>query len=589
MSARTRRRRSVLGLAAWLALAAPWAAQGAEPDAGVQGTGEQGSEQQGGGEQGGGEQGGGEQGGGEQGEQQQGTGETGSEQEVGGKQDAGQQSGDQQGSGQQGADKTGSNSQGSGAQGAGEGSSGQDDGKQSGGGPPPDEPGPDAQDAGSGADAHDPPPSGDEPAPVEGGTPPVPADDPPSPAGTGDTGDTGAPATADPPGAPAGPAGPTGVAAEPTGAAAAFDPLAPLGPRGLAGRFADLAARHPDHAVAGGIPIDGMLAPLLTLGGRTGPGPDGRPALLFAGWGDQASVDTALALAGRLLEPAQRSLLDRATVYLLPVLGPAPELGTAPVPARNFPVGWRPETVIPGSGPYPLAAPQARALAEFLQGRDNLVVLLALADGPCTGPEVSAILADAYRAELARLRAPAQAGGPVLAPSSLCPATAASYAWAACGVFPARIDEPQVLDALARPLALARAGAALEAVRSLPHLVVSDPTVEVLSARQVRVDLRVENTGALPTRSASAAAFGHAAPVELIVEGAAVLACASGVGGAVPSVQAPRAGRFPLGDIPGEGAIEVCLVLAVDHGTEVQLVFSAPRAGAVTRSVVVPR
>jgi hypothetical protein len=246
--------------------------------------------------------------------------------------------------------------------------------------------------------------------------------------------------------------------------------------------------------------------------------------------------------------------------------------------------------VIPGSGPYPLSDPSSRALALLLQARANLVVLLALRPPPCTGPEVEGIFADGYRDELRRLRPPGSLETlerPVLAACSLCPATAASYAWAARGVFPAWIAEPPVLDDMARSRARARAAAVLDALRALPGLALGEPAIQVLRPGQIRLDLRVENVGLLPTRGAAAASR-HTDAVVLSVEGAQVLACAAGPVGVEPDVQRERGGRYVLGNIPGGGALAVRLVLAVEPGAEVKLTCSAPRAGSAARTVPIP-
>ena len=399
-----------------------------------------------------------------------------------------------------------------------------------------------------------------------------------------------------------------GSAPDPTGPAsvdspAEFDALAPLASfdaAGLAARFDAIAQAAPNLARAEVLTLEGIEVPLLTLGAADAPGPDARPALLFVGWGEPDEVETALAIAERAIEPAGALLLARATVYLMPML--AGRDGGA-VAARNFPVGWRPETLVGGAGPYPLSEPASRVLAEQLQARANLVLMLSLRDGPCTGPELEGILAARCREQLRTLaRAADNSGGPALAAASLCPATAASYAWAARGIFPARIDEPPVLDRIASHLARARAGAALEAARGLPGLVLGEPNLRVLKPGQVQLSLLVENSGLLPTRGAAASVFGHSSGVALEVAGAQVLACAAGPapsgtsasspssngGQAGDSVIRPRDGRFDLGDVSGGGALRVVLVLAGEPGAEVTLACRAPRAGSASLTVAIP-
>jgi hypothetical protein len=377
-------------------------------------------------------------------------------------------------------------------------------------------------------------------------------------------------------------------------AEALLDFLRPLAQGELPARFAEIAARFPEHAGLERLPLDeaGGEAVLLVLGTRAG-GPEHRPGLLFYGWGDLDSASTALALAQECLAPeasaggAPAELLGRVTLYLLPEL--AEEQGAAElIAARNFPIGWRPHTVVPGAGSVPLAAPAARLLARFLQTRANVSLAVELGEAPCTGPEPADVDGAAYRREFAALAALAEAGGAHLQTTSLCPGTAPSFAWAARGIFPARLVTPELLDPLERALALLRARGLLSAAEALPALALAEPAVEVLRPGQVRIDVRLENRGRLPTQSAMGAERHLAAPVELTVSGGRVLACAAGPGPLDLAVRPATGATYRLGEIAAGGGLDLSLFVEAPPESELILTCSSPRAGSAERRVSVP-
>lgn len=365
-------------------------------------------------------------------------------------------------------------------------------------------------------------------------------------------------------------------------------------PGQLALRFDEIAARFPTLAASQRLAVEGAVPiPLLVLGERGTGDPGKRPGLLFYGWGEPESLGTALAAAGELLAgtpeaPAGR-LLERVTFYLLPALAPAGvPADAAVIPSLNFPIGWRPDSVVRGAGSVPLAVPAARALAEFLQARDNLSLAVALEEGPCTGPEAAELRCEAYRAELAVLLSGEGEAADHLAAMALCPGTAACFAWAARGVFPARLAAPPLLDALEGQRAVLRARGVLRAAERLPCLAIGEPAVAVLRPGQVRLDLRVENTGRLPTLSCLGAERRLCGPVQLAVEGGRVLACAAAERAGALNVRSPANGAYALGDIPAGGAVEISLFIEAEPGAELVLRCSSPRAGSAARALRVP-
>ncbi len=390
---------------------------------------------------------------------------------------------------------------------------------------------------------------------------------------------------------------PLDPAAPESAAPRALDFQAPLGPGGILERFDEIAARFPGSAAVERLAADGGRAiGLLVLGARAGGEPGQRPALLFYGWNEPESNGTALAAAELLLAgppdgPAAR-LLARATLYLAPALAPD---GVPPdarvIPSCNFPIGWRPETVVPGAGTVPLSAPSARALAAFLQGRGNLSLAVALGEGPCTGPETPELEPEDYRRELGPLQGGEPAEEARLAPMTLCPGTAATFAWAARGIFPASVSTPPLLDPLDRALSLLRARALLRAAEALPSLALGEPALEVLRPGQVRIDVRLENRGRLPTLSCVGKQRGLGDALQLTVGGGRVLACAAGAAPEalhVCSATAPGGACYALGEISGGGALQLSLFVEAQPGSELTLSCSAPRAGTAERKLLVP-
>jgi len=380
-------------------------------------------------------------------------------------------------------------------------------------------------------------------------------------------------------------------------APAPLDFQAPLGPGGILERFQEIAARYPERAVVERLPAEGGSdVALLALGARANGDPAQRPALLLYGWHEPESTSTALAAAEEALSgppdaPASR-LLERATLYLVPVLVPEGVAHDAPLsPARNFPIGWRPDTVVPGAGSVPLASPAARVLATFLKDHGNLSLAVAVGEGPCTGPEDLDLDPGGYRRELGFLRVGELGAEAGLGAAPLCPGTAACFAWAARGVFPAALETPPPLDRMDRALAVLRARALLRAAEGLPRLALGEPALEVLRPGQVRIDVRVENAGRLPTQSCVGAERHLAGPVELTVEGGRVLACAAGAAPDalhVRSASTPGGGCYLLGEIPGGGAVQLSLFVEAAPGSALTLRCSSPRAGRAERGVLVP-
>ena len=136
--------------------------------------------------------------------------------------------------------------------------------------------------------------------------------------------------------------------------------------------------------------VGGRDIPLLVvtlLGQRSA---EDKPALFFfdAGPPGLGGAETTLEFARRLLalgsEESMAAILRQTAVYIAPTLDPdlrAPrEAAVRSDFQLNFPVGWLPEALRPGSGDFPLSRPETMATVRFLESHPNLVVMLGLVD-----------------------------------------------------------------------------------------------------------------------------------------------------------------------------------------------------------------
>lgn len=390
-------------------------------------------------------------------------------------------------------------------------------------------------------------------------------------------------------------------------AAVRLDPSRPATLEELTAVLQELAAAHPDHVELRslGRSRDGRDVPLLVLGTRGDGSPDERPGLVLLdaqGGRGGGGAETGLELARVLLEElaagsvdAER-LLRRRTVYVVPAADPDAR-GGSPGAAqvqfdRNFPVGWQPGSIRPGSGAFPLSEPETLAVAEFLARRGNVSLVLVSARAP-RGSAGSAGATGSVGIPPAD-----QAVFDALARRSEDPHRPQVLPWSALGGASGRAvdyayQELGMVSALLAPVAEPRDGpersvwvqAAVEVVRGLvrdlPRLVLGDTRVERIRPGLYRVDLRCSNAGVLPTLSALGADRHTAGSVELSATGGEVIACAHRQGGRdVYDVEAVGTSTFRLGQIDGGAGTELCLVVEAEDGSVLELVGRSERAGS---------
>ena len=341
----------------------------------------------------------------------------------------------------------------------------------------------------------------------------------------------------------------------------------------------------------------------LTLTRATGERRGEVPLLLLADAsprGTTHGAEAILALGRHVLRgldaaPLRELLTDRALV-LAPLLDPdarAPEASTDEERERfdaNFPLGWRPASLRPGSGDYPLSEPTARATAAWLHERTAVGILMtvgapsasalpgALEPVPWPGAELPPADARVFERLAAELgvdgrlelvpwdRRPSAGGGLM------------DYAYQGLGIFPLAWVAPEAgAEAAKREAWLAafveRAGPMLE---RLPRVDVERDALEELTPGVWQLDVAIRNVGPTPTLSALAAEHRLSRPLEITLEGARLVASARRA-----SPQEPyRVGSFrPSG---AGGAASTGDTAAAPGSTE-----SAEATGAVGDLVVV--
>lgn len=391
---------------------------------------------------------------------------------------------------------------------------------------------------------------------------------------------------------------------------AAAPPVLPAAPS-VVDRLGALAERHPDRLElieigksAGGRPLVVAVVSERSAGRHAE-----RPALLVApelARGRPGGAAAMLALLERLLERSGKSagaFDDRAALYVL--VDPRPDLA-APPPRRddagprvdldrNFPLGWdpwRPADEPPG--PYPLSAPESRALAEFLLERTNVCAALVFArEVPSAeawealGAEERDLVVLEGLADSAPRVAAARGGSTRAVPR---PGGFAEFCYGALGAFVVRADpltgpadgalEPEALDAAVVLVS--------DLAQRLPRLRTSEPRLERLGPDLWQVELELSNAGGLPTSSAMARRLGRGGPLRVVLDGARLLGAAvrEDPAGAFRVVGAPG-GAFPWPSLAGRETVTLRLVAAVADGGCV-LRVDAARAAPLETAVQLP-
>jgi hypothetical protein len=321
----------------------------------------------------------------------------------------------------------------------------------------------------------------------------------------------------------------------------------PLGLEDIEGHLRAIEAAHPAVAALEelGRSTGGRAILALRIGAGGAAERAARPTLLVADHLGPASAgaEAALALAWELCaahdaDPSLGALLARVTLVVAPALDPDRRAGPAGEPAvrfeRNFPTGWQPETIRPGSGRTPLALRETLAAARFLAGLPGCALVLAFAPAaprgmPYPGAELAAEDRDVFARLVAALELPES---PPVVPWNELGSEGGGFldfAYQARGIFPLVLVLPaeDELAAGAFPRFAAEIGARVRlALTLLPRLEVAAEGIERVASDTWQLDVRIHNAGLLPTASAQARRRALIPDVSLSLAGARLVATA---------------------------------------------------------------
>ncbi len=339
---------------------------------------------------------------------------------------------------------------------------------------------------------------------------------------------------------------------------------------------------------------------------------DARPLLLFAARGDARHDAEAVLAFGDLLvhdaesEPAL-TLLARYEVLLVPLLDPTARAEDRPDTRLdlNFPLGWQPAALRPGSGDVPLSEPASRSAAELLGTAPHLALVVSVVDRIDTAgrareawreePWPGAEFPASDRAVLRRLvEEHTEPNGLSLWPWNGLGSPGGGfldYAYQAFGVYPlawesAGATEPAALARWARSVAERTGALAL----SLPVIELRQEGLTELSSGLWRLDVSLRNRGALPTLSALGADRLADGDLKLRVDGARIVATARKSTSSEAFGDAALHGAesdvdLACGILGGGETRWLRLVLEGERGSELTLSSDAARAGSARLTV----
>ncbi|MCZ6596860.1 MAG: M14 family zinc carboxypeptidase [Planctomycetota bacterium] len=347
---------------------------------------------------------------------------------------------------------------------------------------------------------------------------------------------------------------------------------------------------------------------VLTLSDRFVGDPAGKPGLVVLDYhapGEGAGASVALEIARLLVEesrnePTLDAILQGYAVYVVPCLDPDLRAPASADPAAerveyagNFPIGWRPDSLLPGSGAYPLSEPRTLALAEFLATRANVSILLGFGGEGRTAEGLDAWEVPA--ADRARFDVLYASGAVVPevenwheVPSGGSPF---DYGYRALGMYPVILAQGSLPRSGAARADWVRSATrrALGYVGRLPRVSFGEPEVERLGPGLWRLDVPFDNHGLLPTLSELGRRRFATGEIEISVSGATVVACShrpDGVGSF--SIEANRRTSFRVGQIGAGETTELCLIVEGQSGDVLELEGTSARGGRAARTITLP-
>jgi hypothetical protein len=265
----------------------------------------------------------------------------------------------------------------------------------------------------------------------------------------------------------------------------------------------------------------------------------------------------------------------------------------------NFPSGWQPDTLRPGSGRVSLSRPETLAMARFLTRLPGCAIVLGFTTpAPRGEPYSGALLPQSDREVFQKLTASLEIEGA----SAVVPwfelgtdgGSFLDFAYQARGVFPLAFALPpeDVLASGGFEAFVEQVGTRVQRCLSLlPHLEVAQEGLERLVSDTWQLDVRVQNVGVVPTTSALASQRGMVSVVALRLDGAKLVATARKptsdadyTDASLFQVRAPLSGGTLAG---GEGRW-LRLLLEASSGDDVKVTAASRWAGDGSFEVTLP-
>lgn len=394
--------------------------------------------------------------------------------------------------------------------------------------------------------------------------------------------------------------------------------LWPLASDGIAFHLRGIAEAHPEVAELEvlGRSASGLEILALRLGLHEDAPGNARPVLLLVDFQGAASAgpEAMLELGWELAEAHAhdervRALLARTTLVIAPALDPDARVdvtvagaGDAGHPAvrfeRNFPSGWQPETVRPGSGRVPLSQPETLAAARYLANLEGCAVVLGFSvQAPRGEPYLGSDLPAVDREVFAKLGAALDLeGASALVPWFELGSTGGSlldFAYQARGIYALCFTLPAEEELAAGGLPAFSAQVVTRVKRCLtllPRVEIAQEGLERLASDTWQFDVRIQNVGIVPTSSALSRHHEPLADVVLYLSGAKLVATAKKPSAGATYTDASFQVRAPLsgGTLAGGEGRWLRLFLEAATGAEVRVTTSSPWAGSSAVQVTLP-
>jgi hypothetical protein len=346
--------------------------------------------------------------------------------------------------------------------------------------------------------------------------------------------------------------------------------------------------------------VPGSEKPVLFLVDFQGPASAGPEAMLELAWELSAEFEH---------DERVRALLERTTLVLAPALDPDARADVTSAGAsdaghpalrfeRNFPSGWQPDSVRPGSGRVPLSEPQTLAAARYLANLKGCAVLLGFtAPVPRGEPYPGAELPASDREVFAKLAAALDLEGR----SALVPwfelgspgGSLFDFAYQARGIYPLCFPLPSEEELAAGGLSSFGAGVVTRVKRCLallPRVEIAQEGLERLGGDNWQLDVRIQNVGIVPTSSALARHNASLTDVSLRLEGAKLMATARKPSAGASYTDASFQVRTPLsgGTLAGGEGRWLRLFLEAAPSSGVRLTTFSAWAGSSAVEVMLP-